>query len=86
MKLREYFLCEKKTKITTWFNNIFSSVSVFDVRCTTTHASKLNKILKKLTFFTITILKIYLFLILVYSLKLLYFINTFNSIVLFFIF
>ncbi len=28
MKLREYFLCAKKTKITTLFNNLFSSVSV----------------------------------------------------------
>ncbi len=31
MKLREYFLCAKKTKITL-FNNFFSSVSVFAVR------------------------------------------------------
>ncbi len=29
MKLREYFLCAKKTKITTLFNNFFSSLSVF---------------------------------------------------------
>ncbi len=31
MKLREYFLCTKKTKIMTLFNNLFSSVSIFDV-------------------------------------------------------
>ncbi len=29
MKLREDFLCAKKTKITTLFNNIFSSMLVF---------------------------------------------------------
>ncbi len=29
MKQREYFLCAKKTKIKTLFNNFFSSVSVF---------------------------------------------------------
>ncbi len=28
MKLYEYFLCAKKTKITTLFNNFFSSVSL----------------------------------------------------------
>lgn len=28
-KLREYFLCTKKTKITTWLNNLFSYISVF---------------------------------------------------------
>ncbi len=32
MKLREYFLCAKKTKITNLFNNFFSSVSVFGRR------------------------------------------------------
>ncbi len=32
MKLREYFLCTKKTKIITLFNNFFSSVSAFDMR------------------------------------------------------
>ncbi len=32
MKLWEYFLCAKKTKITTLFNNFFSSVSVFTIR------------------------------------------------------
>ncbi len=31
MRLREYLLCAKKTKITTSFNNFFSSVSVFNV-------------------------------------------------------
>ncbi len=30
MKLREYFLCTKKTKIINLFNNFFASVSVFD--------------------------------------------------------
>ncbi len=30
MKLREYFLCAKKTQITTLFNHFFSSVSVFE--------------------------------------------------------
>ncbi len=30
LKLWEYFLCAKKTKIITLFNNFFSSVSVFD--------------------------------------------------------
>ncbi len=33
MKLQEYFLCAKKTKIMTLFNNFFSSVSVFLIRC-----------------------------------------------------
>ncbi len=33
MRLREYFLCEKKTKIMTFFNNFFSSMSVFSVHC-----------------------------------------------------
>ncbi len=32
MKLREYFLCAKKTKIMTSFINLFFSVSVFAVR------------------------------------------------------
>ncbi len=32
MKLREYFLCAKKTQIMTLINNLFSSVSVFDER------------------------------------------------------
>ncbi len=32
MKLREYFLCTMKTKITTLFNNFFSCVSVLDMR------------------------------------------------------
>ncbi len=31
MKLREYFLCTKKTKIMTLFNNFFAFVSVIDV-------------------------------------------------------
>ncbi len=30
MKLQEYFLCAKKTKMITLFNNFFSSVSVFE--------------------------------------------------------
>ncbi len=30
MKLQEYFLCAKKTKIKTLFNNLFSSTSVVD--------------------------------------------------------
>ncbi len=30
MKLWEYFVCAKKIKIMTWFNNFFSAASVFD--------------------------------------------------------
>ncbi len=40
MKLREYFLCTKKTKIMTSFKNVFSYLSVFDAHSWdyTTHA------------------------------------------------
>ncbi len=45
MKLCEYFLCTKKTKIMTLFNNFFSSMSVFNTcsRYTTTRVVLLTK-------------------------------------------